>query len=230
MTRISNRVLGLVVAGAACAGCASERPVLERGWLGGRFADVVTHRTFAAVAAPGLTSGTVFGTPDGVTETTGALVVIAPEGTPLAAAGLAPGDLILGAGEKLVPSGDSLRAFAQESAPGATLTLRYWRAGDVHTADVIVGRESYQRFRTLSIGLGLSSALDLWPFDGTFNVLGLVRLEQFPDAPDRSGPEADYLRAAFPGREPEVGPGSGWQFFVIPLGVGARDHVLRQER
>lgn len=62
------------------------------------------------------------------------LTAVAPGG-PAAAAGLAPGDVILAVDDELVTSGEDLRNLLGSSGPGAVVTLRITRDG--RTRDVV---------------------------------------------------------------------------------------------
>lgn len=212
----------------ALAGCASGRTQHERGWLGGRFADVDAAGILRPV--PSLAAdGSVVGVPQDVAQDGAALLIGAWPGTPAAAAGLAAGDLVVAVDGAPVTSSAALRAAFAAKAPGSTATVSFRRGAAAQTAEVAVGRETWERVGTIRLGLGLSSSFDLWPFDDGIDLLGLVRFRTGGAPPDLAGPEAAYLRDAFPGAPVEAPPGAGWDVFVLCLGGGAREHVTSQE-
>ncbi len=69
----------------------------------------------------------------------GAFIVQVTPGGPAAKAGLQAGDVITLFGTTLIDSGDALTVAVSESAPGATVTLRYVRNGATAQAKVILG-------------------------------------------------------------------------------------------
>jgi hypothetical protein len=128
------------------AACSTPR---TRGWIGGEYRRV-----------------------DGL----GLLIVDAPAGTPVAAAGLRPGDVVTTLDEAPVPCARRFRRAIGSRAPGADVELTYWREGATARARVRVGEATVRRARTLTVGLALSPRLDLWPFDDGIEIFGLVRL------------------------------------------------------
>lgn len=222
--------LGTVLGAAVgLAGCASGPKVQERGWLGGRLADVVAEGAFHPAPTIGGGATPVVGLPHDVAQGGAALVVGAWPGTPLAAAGLAPGDLVLAVDGRPVESSEDVRAAFAAKAPGASGSVSYVRAGDARTAEVVTGRETWERVGSIRLGIGLSSTLDLWPFDDGIDILGLVQFRTGGAAPDLAGPESAYLRGAFPDRPVVAPPGAGWDVFVLPIGGGVRERVTAQE-
>src|SRR5688572_23630527 len=84
-----------VVLAAILTACASERQVRERGWIGGRFAEVAASSHYPRpVIAPDFDGRRIVGMPEGIDQEHGLLLVLASEETPLARAGLQPSDLL----------------------------------------------------------------------------------------------------------------------------------------
>lgn len=188
---------------AGLGGCASHDATHERGWIGGRYADV---------GAPG------------------ALVVGAWDGTPAAAAGLAPGDLVTAVDGAPVRSSADLRTAFRERAPGAAASVAFRRDGQEHSAAVVVGRETWKPVGTLRLGFRLSPKLDVWPFDDGIDLLGLVAFRvQRPD-PDLAGPEARFARAESPDGPAPSAAGDGWDVWLALIGVGGREEIVSQSR
>jgi S1-C subfamily serine protease len=86
--------------------------------------------------APGLTSGNRLG----VTVDPGVVVAEVLPGTPAAAAGLAPGDLVLAVDDQPVLSGDELLEAVLNLPPGAAVILRFGRGAAVREATVQLDR------------------------------------------------------------------------------------------
>ncbi len=97
---------------------------VERGWLGVRI-QPVDEDIAAALGLP---------------QPEGALVSSVDEGSPAAAAGLAPGDVILAFdGKKITKLRDLTRAVA-EAGPGKTATMRVLRKGSERTLTAVLGQ------------------------------------------------------------------------------------------
>jgi len=237
MSRWNPSSILAVVAAPLLGACASSSPDAppaphERGWVGGTFATV--QQSALGVPAPAITEHVVVGMPAGVSQPSGALLVSAPAESPLARAGLAAGDLVLDVGGTLVTSTIDVRDAVEARGPGATVAMRYWRGGEIRTADVVVGKETYWRRLSVGLGLAMSSKFDLWPFDDGIDILGLVAVRTLDAGPDLHGVEAGYLTAAFPGRaHPEwpgaVPDGRGFDIVLVIPRFGVRDGVVAQE-
>jgi len=94
---------------------------------------------------------------------------------------------------------------------------------------VVVGRETFDSVGTVEIGLGVSTTLDLWPFDDGVDVFDLVRVRWDDDRHDLDGPVNAYRRGVEPG-EPLTGPRQeSFGVFIFPFGVSRGKRVLSQE-
>lgn len=216
------RLLPLLLAPACASG---EKPVHERGWVGGEVVPVAAP-LFGAGGTQ-LRADGILGMPEGVDQTRAALLVdVGAPDSPWARSGLRAGDLLLQVGEDVVSDGEDLADRVRDAAPGSTVPIRYWRDGGVEDGDLTVGTEAYRRHGSFSLGLGLAFELDLWPFDDGINLLGLVVAEPGAPAPDLTGVEHDYAASVAP--EVRVAPSGGWRVFLGVIGVGAHDEVLSQ--
>jgi membrane-associated protease RseP (regulator of RpoE activity) len=223
----------LVVAASAATlllsgACGSSAENLRtRGWIGGAYEPVVSS-AFPVGSGPWIGHGRIVGVPASAEAPRGALVTYASDGSPLAAAGLRPGDLLLSVDGHEVGDAEEVREVVEPKAPGETAALRFWRAGAVQEASAVVGTETWYRQGVLRIGLSIGSTLDLWPFDDGINLLGLITARSVGGV-DPGGPGGTYLRSAFP--EEEVGrvPLRGWETFLLLVGVGGEDVVVEQQ-
>jgi hypothetical protein len=217
-------VLVPVLTLASCASHAGE--TFERGWIGGRFADVSRGHE------PEITArhhDDVVGMPASAPGDHAALVTAAYAGTPLARAGLVPGDLVLSLGGEPTDGALELRERIEQLPPGTTAEATYWRAGEVRSAPVVVGRETWESAGLIQIALGISGTLDLWPFDDGIDIFGLVRVRWDGRRHDLDDPVTAYRRQLDPQEEITGPPQEVFEVFVLPLGLSKGKRVLRQE-
>jgi hypothetical protein len=217
----------VVLALPVLAACASDpAPTYERGWVGGRFTDVSREpRPFRSDDPDRL----VVGMPEGAPGDAAVLVTAAYEDTPLAQSGLAAGDLVLSVDGTPVDGALDLRERIESHAPGSRAQVAYWRSGELRTADVVVGRETYESAGFVSVGIRLSTTIDLWPFDDGIDLFELVRIRWDEERRDLDGPLQDYREAVLPADEVEAPPQESIDVVLIPVGVAKGKRVLRQE-
>ncbi len=220
--------LALLLTILAATACSSQ-PVRERGWVGGELILVSAQDTwFEVTEPPALRPNRVVGLPVNVGMGAGLLVADPGDGTPLAAAGLERGDLLLR--RDGAPVGDALefREDMEGRATGDTVQLELFRDGRVLETVVTVGKESYRSYGFVRIGLGLSSTIDIWPFDDGINLLNLVVIAWDDHRHELGGAAGTYLRRTFPDAEVALPSQETFTFRVVPLGVGRMHRVLTQ--
>jgi len=219
--------LALLLAPAALAACASGlRPTEERGWIGGRLAAVTRDHVSEMT---GCLYGSIEGMPSSAPGDSAALVTDAYPSTPLARAGLAPGDLLLSVGGVPVDDALGLRERVEAMTPGTHVPVSFWRDGETRTADVVVGRETFRRTGRVTIGLRLSPVLDLWPFNDGIDVFGLVCLRWDHDRNDVTGVVPDYLRKVRPGQSIDGALQESTEGFLLLVGAAKGKVVVSQE-
>jgi membrane-associated protease RseP (regulator of RpoE activity) len=225
--RIALFCVGALLLGA----CAGPRPVLERGWVGGEMRPVRSDGGWLLPDGPALFTEFLIGMPDDVEADAGLLVVRAHPDTPLALAGIVPGDLLLRANGKELSTAEDLARAAEEVVPGETMQIDVRRraGGPVEHVMLAVGRESYRDQGTLSIGLVLSGRLDLWPFDDGIDVFGLITIATYDQRYQLASVEGDYLGGLDPEVEVSMPPQERFVFRVIPIGVGSQKVLVSQE-
>jgi hypothetical protein len=209
------------------AGCAGK-PCRERGWIGGTLRSVQAHAGVLDVLAPAATGCGVVGMPASAQAPCGLLVREAPCGSPLAAAGVARGDLLVALDGRPVRDPEDFRRRIESRAPGSTATLDVWRDGARAPHPVTVGRERYERRGRIALALVLSPHADLNPFDDGVSLFGVVQAKSSDVRHDLASVERDYLRKAAPGRTPTLVQETT-DVGVFPLYVGAQTTILSQE-
>lgn len=194
------RIALILFAAASTVACSAAPEIRERGWIG---------EETRSVDADAL------------------LLVDLPAESPLARAGLKPGDLLVELAG--APVGDPLefREAVEALPPGERAELEYRRGGATRRATVVVGAERYHRQGTVGIGLFFSPEIDLWPFDDGVNVLGLIALESDSRRPNLHSVERRYAEANA-GDDLPPAVGEELEFRILPLMLGKRTIVLAQ--
>lgn len=109
------------------AGCASQKANYHRGWIGGTYLEA--NPSFFKRMCDNYfrkNSGTVPALPDAVREGQKSAVLVSRiyEDTPVAAAGIREGDLIVGIGDATIDSIPALRDVIDNTEPGKALSFR----------------------------------------------------------------------------------------------------------
>lgn len=212
-------VLGVL----SLTGCAANHALLHRGWVGGEYR-TAEQSWFRPQPKPNDERLTVLPAEVKSRQTGAVLVTRVYPGTPLAAAGVQEGDLILSVRNQTVNSPAGFRRLVDGLKPGETAELEIFRLGQVAKVAVTVGKETYQRRGSLSIGLGLGGQIDLIP-DPEFNILSLVRYRQPQERWSLQSPEHQYLAATAPGNPVN----ELWNLWLVIFGVSQHDEIIRQE-
>ncbi len=226
--------IALALAGCAANQCddtscnACDDDCKQRGWIGGDLKTVDRCGTLLGPRPPYYGEGRVVGIPKSARANTGLLVTRVPSRSPMSHAGLAEGDLILAVDGKPVSDPVAFRESIEASKPGSVVQLDVWKQDRRRRVPVQVGREVYRDATLVAVGLAASPHLDLWPFDGNFNVFGLVSAHDSEYREDLERPESEYLQQSFR-RKPARRPQESWRVTVIPFSVGGEKNVVSQE-
>jgi hypothetical protein len=218
----------LLAASGLLTGCASPKVAQQRGWIGGEFKKARTTHPFTTSAVVPAFPRQLKGGPSA-----GILVTGLRSNTPSYRSGLREGDLILRVGEQPVESLSAFRKLIDATAPGTTLSLTLFRDDETRQQPVVVGRETFERWHSLSVGLMLSHEWDLWPNDQfSLIALGYKRQQQRIEL---DSPEVRFVRhtqtardaaakasTGFDGRE-------GWEMWLALFSVGGHKRILAQE-
>ena len=203
------------VAFLACAlvmsvcGCASH----ERGWIGGEYR-VVNSFPEAASPRPG----------------TGLLLVALSTNTPVYAAGLRAGDVIVDVDHKPIKHLLGFQRQIDAREPGTLLPISAWRDGKTLDCDVNVGRETF-RYDSTTIDILSTYAGELhpWPTHANPSVsLIVLGYESTPgERAELGSVQNSYLRGCDP--EYEVYD-EGWRWWVACIKVTEKEKILAQEQ
>lgn len=152
------RTIFTLTIGAALllCGCASKnqqtkiKPIFERPWIGGKFETVATPGAIRAESAG--------------YRGRGALLTKVHLDAPIAKAGLQEGDLILRVNGENVRFEKDIRKRV-ERAHSEPLAFTIYRGGEISEKSVTPGVERFQKFNTITFGLGFRTKyeFDVWP-------------------------------------------------------------------
>ncbi|MHB8519889.1 MAG: PDZ domain-containing protein [Limisphaerales bacterium] len=216
------------------AGSASEKPVLERGWIGGKFAGarpakaLFFYRDVAKIIA---------GFPLELQPQYrgGVLITGLADGTPLRQAGARRGDLILAANDHVVPKVALLRRTIESLSPGMPLKLKIWRDHELMEINTVVGRERFKKSHYFQIGFGFSTDLDFNLFPGDNFSLVVLGYERNHKHLELHGTVPTYRRLLAPPdpkaqtEEKEMASEEGWRVWIACFAVGGNRQILSQE-
>jgi len=217
-------------------GC-SEPRTYERGWVGGSYleANPSTWRSLfdRSYVLPAL--------PEKVKDRqSGALFVSRVyENTPIMAAGVRDGDLILKVDGRVVQDLKAFYGAIDKLKPGTTASLTTYRNAETVDRSVKVGKETWRRSERFAIGIGLSLTLDLIPNDD-FSIFGLVSYRKVVTSrPELQSPQYAYLRSLKgEGQAREEWEGSwgpwdpnweGWDAHILVVSFGVHKRIVAQE-
>ncbi|GAB6094970.1 hypothetical protein JCM14469_12220 [Desulfatiferula olefinivorans] len=231
----------IIIASFGCllaSGCASgPKPVHQRGWIGGTCLEADTS-FFKAQCANYFEhgAGVIPALPEAIRDTGEDALFVSRvfDRTPLKAADIREGDLILSIDGEPVNGLTHFRKTIDGASPGDGLTVEIFRNGQRIHKQVTVGMETYQNSRAFSLGFRLSSTLNPIPLPG-FNLLGLLSFETNKTRLELHSPEFQYVDATFPkgdNSDPiaEKDPAcfEGWDAWCLIFGFSGKKIILDQ--
>lgn len=220
------------------SGCASgPKPVHQRGWIGGTCLEADTS-FFKAECANFFEHGTgvIPALPEAIRDTGEEALFVSRvfDQTPLQAADIREGDLILSIDGEPVNGLRNLRKTIDGASPGDGLVFEILRDGNRIHKQVTVGRETYQKSHAFSLGFRLSSQLNPIPWPG-FNLLGLLSFEKNQNRLELHSPEFRYFDAAAtkgessdPIAEKDPACFEGWDAWCLIFGFSGKKIILGQ--
>jgi hypothetical protein len=216
-----------------CAGCASKKVVHERGWVGGEFM-VAKPPHWATADGAG---STIYAFPkELVGSRKGAIFVSGVySNTPLAIAGVQAGDLILTMDAEPIESIPEFHRVIEGARPGTTIPMTVFRNGARQDHLIRIGRETYENWKTFTVGVGLSTTLelDLLP-DPDFSLVALG-YRQDRERTDLHSPRNEFVREIRSEGEQPSGDHSGsprsegWKAWLAVFSLGGHKSILTQE-
>jgi hypothetical protein len=198
--------------GAGCQSGRTQKATLERGWIGGEY------KTAPSRLIPKGQSASVY------------VDQLFP-GTPAQEAGLQNGDLILAVSGTPVKRLRHFREAVDAIQPGQRATIQVLRDGEILNLPVTVGRETYQQWRAVAMGLRFSTRLD-WLPNPEFALEPIARFQRPSERVELQSAETRLARqTSDPHARDENGVYSaeGWDAWFLIFGMSAHKRILTQE-
>jgi len=205
----------LVAAAFVTAGChtaPTSKPTLERGWIGGEY------RSAEQKLVPKGEHGRVY-------------VEQVYAGTPAEQAGLKPGDLILTLNGQSIATLKEFHHAVDAGPPGSQAVIGIYRDGQPVELSLTIGRETYQEWHSMQIGLRWSAQVDLWP-NPDFSLLPVAFYRHPDERVELRSPKMLLAKQAAKSRrqrESSVHSCEGWDAWFLLGGCNAYKQILKQE-
>jgi hypothetical protein len=185
-----------------------EKPVHQRGWVGGEYKKVST-----------------FPEPLRAERKAAILVTALSSNTPARLAGVREGDLILELDHTPMTRLKDFRAAIDRSEPGTPLPLKVYRNGESIDYQVVVGRETFRHWGTFMIGWPPTMrSPDLWP-NPDFSLIALG-YETEHGRTELGSVEQSYYRSCNSKKHPWDGDYSAW---LVIFRLTKSKEILSQE-
>ena len=210
-----KHIIIITLTAALAAGCCSTskpKPTLERGWIGGEY-----EKASRALVPEGHHSHVY--------------VKRVYDDSPAAAAGLQSADLILSLDGTRVTGVAEFQNRIAALPLGKRGSIRILRNGEELDIPVVVGRERFQQWHSITFGLHLTTRLDLLPTPD-FALGPIAHYRRKHDRLELRSPEIVLRRAARNTEsqgETGVRSDEGWNFWLVILGFDAHKRILDQE-
>lgn len=221
----------------SCIGCSSAKLNYQRGWIGGSYLEA--ENSFIRKISRNYfkdNSDTVPALPDEVEKKQKNAVLVSRiyKNTPIEASGIKEGDLILEIDNRPVKNIKTLRKITDNIDPGAEIIFTVYRKGEILKYPVIIGEETYQELKTLSLGFGFGTDLDLIP-NPDFNIFALISFKKNNNRLELNSPEFEYLKSIDDSSREEFSRNEeasyeGWNVWLIFFGFGRKKTILTQEK
>lgn len=207
---------------APAAVIAAPKKLHQRAWLGGEF-------KLATRGGEPVSPTRVGAFPQELQQHSGVFVSAVHAGTPLAAAGVVVGDLIIGLDDRPVTYAKALRSAVEARAPGDRIRLAVYRDGSTEEHRATLGIESYERSRNIGLGLMFSSKIDLVP-NPDFSAIA-VGFNHRDRRVELNSPEVNFFLRHRRGKGHEMGLAGdeGWQAWCVIFSFGSHKRIVSQE-
>ena len=224
---IIKRVLFIFAVGALLSGCASQRPFLTRGWIGGEYKNA---RAPFFKLPPSLAdkNKNVNFLPEKVKEKQSGAVLVTrvTENSPLSEAGIQEGDLIVGLYNKKITKVSCLRKMIDPVIPGQSVVLTIYRDGALKDIPVRVGSETYKKMKYFYLGFRLGPDINIIP-DPNFSIFSLVSYKSNCSRVLLDSPEGRYVSTNKNANEAINNP--VWDVWLGILGFGGSESIISQK-
>lgn len=217
-------------------GCSSTKSNYQRGWIGGTYLEA--NNSFIRKISRNYfkdNSDTVPALPNEVkkNQTKAILVSRIYKNTPIAASGIKEGDLILEINDKQIDNIKALRKITDDIKPGTEVMFTVYRKGKILKYPVIVGKESYQKWHTFSLGLGFGSELDIIP-NPDFNIFSIISYKNNNNRLELNSPEFEYFKSINTSSKEQFVKNKeasyeGWNMWLVFFGFGGKKIIHTQE-
>lgn len=230
--------LSLVMAGVCMVllmGCASTKQTYQRGWIGGKYLES-NSEFFKQIYANYFkgNDGVLPALPDEIKkqQTSAVFVARVYENTPMMKAEVKEGDLICSVNKEKVRNVEELRKLVEKSEPGTEINISIYRNGSIMNLPVVVGKETYQKWHSVELGLRLGPEFDPVPHP-VFSILNLVSYKNNDTRLELQSPEYKYYQSVSPKQVDPIAGNKvnweGWDAWFVIFGFSGNKVILNQE-
>lgn len=227
----------ILLVGSIVIGCSSDRPIYQRGWIGGNYLEANTSflkKQYSNYFEKNF--GVIPSLPGEIKQQQKGAIFVSRvyENTPIMKAGIKEGDLILKIQSETVDNIKAFREVIDKTEPGATIMLTIYRNGEIIDHPIIVGKETFQKWNSLLLGLRLGTELDLIPLPD-FNILSLLSYQNNKTRLELNSPEYNYFKTSSLDsnktqiNKPNDASWEGWDAWFVILGFNGTKLILSQE-
>lgn len=228
--------IGIIILIFSSIGCSSTKLKYQRGWIGGNYLEA--NNSFIRKISRNYfkdNSDTIPALPKEVENKQKKAVLVSRiyKNTPIASSGIKEGDLILEINNKPIRNIKILRKITDDITPGAEIMFKVYRKGEIINYPVIIGKETYQKWKTLSLGFGFGSELDLIP-NPDFNIFSIISYKNNNNRLELNSPEFEYLESINISSKEQFERNQeasyeGWNMWLVFFGFGGKKTILEQE-
>ena len=217
-------------------GCATTKQNYQRGWIGGEYLESDTSfwkKMCCNYFQSG--DGVIPGLPEEIAgeQSSAILVSRVYDNTPVKNAGIKEGDLILLINNDKIKSVDKLLRTIDRIDPGEEVKVTLFREGQIIEKPLIIGKETYRKLHSISVGIALSSVFDPIP-NPSFNLFSLLKYEKNNRRLELGSPEYQYynnqvLKSNLMPKNEEQVNSEGWDTTIGIFGISGKKVILSQE-
>ncbi|HEX4121247.1 MAG TPA: PDZ domain-containing protein [Verrucomicrobiae bacterium] len=223
-------VAGIILV-SGCASSPKEKPIQQRGWIGGSYQRAAVHQSFADQFFTSDHSIYCFPPALAPKQKAGILMTDLATNSPAFRAGLRAGDLILGVdGQPVTDLQDFLR-IVTTTGPGGSLAVKAFRQGKTIECTVTAGREKYRDGGSIVVALpGFFEPLRLVPTRNSpnFSLVALGYKQEAGSPFEFDTVKEQYRRNCHP-KDKQKGYDPEWRMWLAIVQVSKGKTILAQE-